>query len=179
MDPLYILTHRFGPWHGKRWNDFVNWSGLTQITEIVSLDGLLCAPVLSEVKDNYWPYILNEDFMLDYFTDLDFMLRQVSDTNDKNVLCVFRNPTSHPTPPRGVLKFDFVGYDLIDRQTSISALSNCGGFPKAFSDDELNEFGLLDAREAGLKVQASLVEHYPNESHADCNLWALFRSLSS
>jgi hypothetical protein len=132
--------------------------------------------VLDEVKDEYWPHIVNEDFMLDYFTNLEFMLAQLSVTKEQNVLCVFRNPTSHPVPPSENLKFKFAGYDLIDTQTAISALSNCRGFPKAFSNDQLNELGLLDTHETALNVQTSLIEHYPNEGHAHCHRWAIFRA---
>jgi hypothetical protein len=177
MGPLFIANHRFGPWHAERWQGYVTWSGLTQLEELVSLDALLCTRVLDEVKDEYWPHVVNEDFMLDYFTDLEFMINQLLDIKEKNVLCVFRNPMSHPTPPSDILQFEFVGYDLIDVQTAVSALSNCGGFPKAFSNDQINEFGLLDTHEAAAKVQNSLLENYPDECHAMCNSWAVFRAV--
>jgi len=35
----------------------------------------------------------------------------------------------------------FVGYDLIEEQTQISALTNCGGFPDVSATNELNRFG--------------------------------------
>jgi hypothetical protein len=39
--------------------------------------------------------------------------------------------------------FTFIGYDLLDKDNTISALSNCGGFDETFSPLDLNEFGLL------------------------------------
>jgi hypothetical protein len=58
----------------------------------------------------------------------------------------------------------------------MSALTNCGGFPKAFSNSELSKKGLLTGYERSRSVQDSLIREYPNERHADCHLWAIFRS---
>lgn len=179
LGPLYIAVERFGPWDGESWQSYVRWSGLAQLEELVSLDAGLCSPVLKDVRDEYWPHIVNEDFMLDYFKDLDFLLTQVSEIEEKNTLCVFRNPTSHPTLPPEVLKFEFLGYDLVDVFGSASALSNCGGFPKAFSNMEINKFGLLDTHERATEVQASLRAAYPDDDHADCHNWALFRAIET
>ncbi len=103
MQPLYIATSRYGPWDGENWTEYVKWSGLVQLKELASLDGMLCPTVLAATKDEYWPYIVNEDFMLDYFTDLNFLLNEVSEIVDKNVMCVFKNPIFHPQPPSEIL----------------------------------------------------------------------------
>ncbi|MFG5380908.1 hypothetical protein [Yoonia sp. R2-816] len=177
LEPLFICTETFGPWLGQRWYDYIKYSGLTQLKELVSLDAALCGPILEEIKDEYWPHIVNEDFMLDYFKDLDFLLAQVSETKRKNTLCVFRNPPLHPVAPTDTLKFAFLGYDLVDLFGSASALSNCGGFSNAFSNTEINSYGLLDTYERALEVQAALRANYPDEDHADCHNWALFRAV--
>ena len=52
---------------GESWDKYIAFSGLTRLTEVVSLDGLLCPSLLPEIKDDYWPHIVNEDFMLQYF----------------------------------------------------------------------------------------------------------------
>lgn len=179
MQPLYIATAKFGPWNGVNWNEYIQWSGLTQLKELVSLDGTLCGSVLPVTKDEYWPHIYNEDYMLDYFTDLPFLLGEVHEIIEKNILCVFRNPKSHPVPPSETLQFEFLGYDLVDIQGGVSALSNCGGFPLAFSAEELNEYGLLTSHERAAMVQNSLETLYPEELHAKCHLWAVFRAATS
>jgi hypothetical protein len=43
------------------------------------------------------------------------------------------------------------------------------------SNAELSEKGLLRNHEHGREVQETLRQQYPNEHHADCYLWALFR----
>ncbi|MBL8211433.1 MAG: hypothetical protein JNK87_12005 [Bryobacterales bacterium] len=177
MTPWFIATERFGPWDGDTWDSYVAWSGLTQLEELVSLDGLLCPTVLEEIKDEYWPFIVNEDFLLEYFTDFEFLMAQLGGIAHKNVLCVFFNPEEPPQAPQ-CGDFEFLGYDLIEREGSISALTNCGGYPDVFANSELSRHGLLMDFERARTVQRELRERYPDSQHADCNLFALFRLVS-
>jgi hypothetical protein len=176
MGPWFIVTETFDPRRGEAWHRYVAWSKLTQLTEVVSLDSNLCPPVVGEIRDEDWPHIVNEDFMTNYFTDLEYLLRRCGDVADRNLLCVFRNPEAHPTPPAGPHGFRFEGCDLVDIQGGISALTNCGGFPLAFSSDELSSHGLLPSLERGREVQRALRERYPLDHHANCHVWSLFRA---
>lgn len=151
-------------------------SGLHQLTELVSLDGWLCPPILRDVEDEYWPHIVNEDFMLQFFVDFDFLLEQVAEIEPKNLLCVVRNPTRQPEPPVWGT-FEFLGYDLVGRDCAISALTNCGGYPHVFSNSELWNVGLLPEFSRAGEVQRLLRSTYPGDHHADCHLWAIFRVL--
>ena len=114
--------------------------------------------------------------MLSYFWDLEFLKTQIEQIPRKNLLCVFRNPEHEPATS-AVTGFEFVGYDLVDVQNTASALSNCGGFPEVFANSELSEFGLLDDFERAVEVQKLLRSTHPEEIHADCHLWAVFRSV--
>src|SRR5215203_3212771 len=131
MTPWFIGTKPFDPKCGKKWDEYIAWSRLTQLEELVSLDGMLCPTVLPEIKEEYWPHIVNENFMLDFFVDYDFFKEQVAEISKKNVLCIFRNPMERPHAPR-FAEFQFLGYDLVDQQCIASALTNCGGFPEVF-----------------------------------------------
>ena len=176
MQPWFIAVERFTPDAGEPWQKYVAWSGLTQLDEVVSLDSMLCPPILSEIKDEYWKYIVNEDHLLDYFVDLEFMLTQLPDRRECNVLCVYRNPQHDPVAPPGPLQFEFLGYDLVDRQGTASALTNCGGWPGILDNAELSPQGLLASRTRALVVQRRLLDAYPDERHADCDIWAIFRA---
>ena len=68
-----------------------------------------------------------------------------------------------------------MGYDLIDDQTQVSALTNCGGFPDVFRNDELNRFGLIDEFNRAREVKTQLAERYPEEAHAKCEMYAIWR----
>jgi len=115
-----------------------------------------------------------ENFMLHFFTDFEFLMTKVAATEPKNVLCIFRNPTRRPDGP-SFADFKFLGYDVVDRESSISALTNCGGFPDVFANSELSNVGLLTDFQRARQVQEKLRSLHPKESHTDCHLWAIFR----
>ena len=173
MVPWFIATERFTP-EDKSWAKYIEWSGLTQLKEVITLDTALCPTVLPEIKDEYWPHIVNENFLTRFFLDFDFLSRQVQGIAKKNVLCVFRNPAKLPPVPSAE-NFQFLGYDLLD-DTSTSALTNCGGFPDTFANSELSEFGLLTEFDRAREVQARLRLLHPKDPHANCDLWAIFRA---
>ena len=71
--------------------------------------------------------------------------------------------------------FDFCGYDLVDGLET-SALTNCGGFfDNAFTHKDLNSFGLIPNYQSARKIQVNLESKYPDEEHADCLLFAIWR----
>jgi hypothetical protein len=179
MKPLYIATETFTPRDGEAWTKYIAWSGLSQLDEIVSLDSMLCRTLLPETRDEYWPHIVNEDFMLDYFVDLEFLLANLPDTAERNLLCVYRNPPNEPSSPRGPVSFEFLGYDLVDVMGGVSALTNCGGFPDVFDNGELSSKGLLTSHARAFEVQSQLRAKHPDEPHANCHLWAIFRAVAS
>ena len=86
MTPWFIATKPFTPDDGESWRKYIEWSGLTQLEEVVLLDGMLCPTLLKEIQDDYWPHIVNEDFMLHYFLDFDYLMTQVASTKRKNLL---------------------------------------------------------------------------------------------
>ena len=177
MIPWFIATKPFTPAEGEAWDQYIDFSGLTQLEEVVSLDPLLCPALLQGTHDAYWPRMVRENFTLNCFLDLNFLKQQIAQVHPRNLLCVFRNPAEHPTAPTA--DFEFVGYDLVDVQFTASALTNCGGFPKAYANSELSRHGLLPGLARASEVQQSLRSLYPDEPHADCHLWAIFRAAES
>ena len=176
MRPWYIATETFTPAHGPAWASYVAWSGLRQLDEVVSLDPMLCPTLLPQTRREYWPHIVNEDFMLNFFVSLDFLRGEIAGLPRHNLLCVYRNPVEAPAAPEAPVTFEFMGYDLVDVQASASALTNCGGFPEAFDGAELSSKGLLTSLARARAVQSQLRAKYPDEPHADCHIWAIFRA---
>jgi hypothetical protein len=174
MEPWFIATEPFRPGH-PQWARFIEWSGLSQLKEVV-FDPILCPPVLPEIKAEYWPHIVNEDFMLQFFVNYDFFREQIAGIPAKNVLCVVRNPDGQPALPASLGSFTFLGFDVVDVQSSASALTNCGGFPDVFDNTELSPHGLLMSHARALEVKARLHEKHPHEPHGECHVWAIFRA---
>lgn len=72
--------------------------------------------------------------------------------------------------------FEFCGYDLVELQTCISAITNCGaGFEKAIIYEKLNKYGLISSYREAVFTQLNLNEEYPDESHAYCEIIEVWR----
>lgn len=174
MRPIYTARERFGPADGKGWDDYVAWSRLSHLDEVVSLDGMLC-PFVVTFADDLWDVVVNEDYMLDFFVDLDPLLHRLpADGKPVNILAVFRQPEADMSDD-DMPGFRFMGYDLMDQMHENSALTNCGGFDDVFAGSELNRSGLLDRLDRAVEVRDQLKQLYPEEHHADCDVWAIFR----
>jgi hypothetical protein len=177
LGPLYIVVERFDARRGEAWDEFISWSGLKHVQEIVSLDSSLCARAVAEILDEDWPHIVNENFMLDYFTDLEYLLERVPAWQTENLLCVFRNPEAPPQLPTGRMRFEFLGYELVDVTGAASPVTNCVDEPSIFSSEELNRYGLFDSIQRTLEVQRDLLRRFRGEQHSQTHLWAIARAL--
>ena len=77
MTPWFIATGKFDP-SDSEWQKYVAWSGLAHLDELVSLDASLCPTVLPEMKAEYWNHVVNDDFMLRFFTDFDYLCKETA-----------------------------------------------------------------------------------------------------
>lgn len=175
MTPLFIATERFDPSDGDRWSTYVESAKIPNLVEVVSLDHMLCGHLICDLQDDDWKHIVNDDFRLDYFYHLDYLLARAAGMTRRNVLGLYRNPGTHIDVAPAAGPFVFMGYDLIEDQTQISAMTNCGGFPEVFSNDELNQSGLLPTFPRAREVRKLLSEVYPQEPHAKCEMYAVWR----
>ena len=179
MTPLFIATQRFDPSDGETWSRYLAWARIPNLTEVVSLDGMLCPHIVHDFNDEDWNHNVLEDFRLDYFLDLDYLLRRVAGVSRKNILGLYRNPQTDIRIAPGPGHFVFLGHDLVEEATQISALSNCGGFPQTFSNDELNQFGLISDFSRASQIHKQLPERNPQEPHAERELYAIWRLIET
>ena len=175
MPVVYSAVKRFDPACGESWTKFIEWCGLTQLREVASLDGILCPTVFQELVDEDWQHVINENFKCHLFLNLEYLLGKVANNDRVSVLALMQNPTADEVFLFSDRRFIFRGFDLVELQTGISALVNCGGFPKAFSSTDLSDCGLLTDHAKALSVQKLLRAEYPDEPHADCDLWAIWQ----
>lgn len=177
MPVIYSAVQRFDPSCGDKWTKFIEWCGLTQLREVISLDGILCPSVIviDELTVEDWQHNVNENFKCHLFHDLEYLLGKVAGTDRVNVLALIQNPTVDEVRAFSDNHFNFRGFDLVELQTGISALVNCGGFPKAFASTDLSDCGLLTDHAKAMIVQNLLRAEYPDEHHADCDVWAIWQ----
>lgn len=170
----YAALKPFTPENEEAWSSYSDFAQLPQLREVVSLDILLCPNVLKELTDQDWEHNIHEDFCTSYFRDFEYLHSRVAG-EVCNLLAIMNAPEEDPRATFADPRFVFVGYDLVEAMTGISALTNCGGFPRAFAPTDLSPFGLLSDWAYARVVQARLREEYPDEQHADCDIWAIWR----
>ena len=175
MPVVYSAVKRFDPACGEPWQKYIEWSGLTQLREVVSLDGILCPTIFRDLIAEDWQHNVQENFKITLFHDLDYVVRRVAGDDRVSILALMQNPTDTEVRSFTDPRFVFRGFDLVELGTGISALVNCGGFDKAFSHADLSDCGLLTDHAKALSVQNLLRAEYPDEPHADCDLWAIWR----
>lgn len=176
----FALRDTFGPFYdnGDSWSSYLAGSKLHHLKEVVSLDTLLNNDLIDTdtLSDSEWKNVLSDDdkIILPLYTDFDFVLNKSKLYSRFNLLSVVIEPDSdcrHIVQP----EFEFVGYDLLDKDYNISALTNCGGFDESFLPEDLNSFGLIDEYEKAYSIQEKLFQNNPGEHHADTNVIAIWR----
>jgi hypothetical protein len=178
LKPCYAAVEKFSPTDGSVWGKYIHWSGLSQLTELISLDGCLCKPVLKEFITEDFEHISEESHLSGFFKDLDYLRKRLHGKTGIQILAVLCEPVSDADGLLNDDKFEFFGYDLLEDKTGISAITNCGGFDKAFANSELSAFGLIQNLARAKEIQKSLKINYPEEAHAQTAIWALWRMKS-
>ena len=174
-EPLFIATERFDPTDGEKWQKYFEWAKIPKLKEVVGLDTCLSGRLIRDISDEDWKHIAGNDGPPIFFSNLNYLLQRVQGTVRRNILGAYRNPAAHINALPGRRGFVFVGYDLIEDATQISALTNCGGFSEVFTNEELNCCGLISEFERAVEIQRLLLEKNPEEPHADCQLYAIWR----
>jgi hypothetical protein len=175
MQTLFVAKRPFDPSVGDAWDRYLAWSGLSQLRELVSLDTMLCPTVPEQLLAADWDHNVHADYLVFFFRSLDYLLKQVTGEGRLNILAVLQNPTAADLAGVTLPDFAFAGFDLVDVHGDVSALTNCGGFEGVFVNAELSELGLLNDLSRAQEVQASLRVQYPDEPHAECHAWAIWR----
>ena len=162
---------------GLSWADYIAWSRLSQLQELISLDNslneLLVEPDRQSTSE--WEQIItNGVFETGFYVTEEYILSKIPKVEKFNFLMVAEEPDCEC---QALLfpEYDFVGYELLDGYYGTSALSNCGGFDETFMPQDLNKFGLLDYLDKALDIRKSLYANNPGEDHADCNIIAVWR----
>jgi hypothetical protein len=184
MTFLYAARDTYDEDHAS-WQGYLQWSKLTHLKELVSLDGPLNGDLVEPDYDNGddWNYIHVVDqshsgdvagIQTGFYTSLDYVFKKLNTEKPCNLLTVVIEP-DEDCRKVDLADFEFVGYDLLDKDFCISALSNCGGFDETFVPSDLNDRGLIDTLEDAYDIKRRLLDNNPDESHADTNVIAVWR----
>jgi len=164
-EPFFYIAERYFPNE-----DYGQFSKIFGRAEIVTYDTILCK-LISEHglcgKSQYAGEVDNWKELL-----------HIATKERRQIIAYYKNPTESREYHVLDESFEFCGYDLSEELTMISAITNCGGmFDKAIPYKKLNAFGLIDEYSEAFAVRNLLDELYPEESHADCKVYELWRRL--
>ncbi|WP_034058536.1 hypothetical protein [Lacinutrix jangbogonensis] len=162
--------------NGFSWEEYKKFSEINHLKELVSLDGILNGlafiPDLDASEE--WKYMVTENGMvMFFFNNLEYVLSKVNHLEFFNLLAVIKEPTKEKADLSTT--YDFIGYDLIGIGGDVSALTNCGGFDETFLPNDLNAYGLISEYDKAKKILKELPINNPEEQHADCNLYEVWR----
>ena len=111
-----------------------------------------------------------------FYNSIEYVLNKISLNNKFNLLTIEIEPDEERSNYI-INDYEFIGYDLLDQDYSISALTNCGGFDESFLPKDLNNKGLIDNLDKAKDIQRKLLENNPEEHHADTNIIAVWRNI--
>ena len=175
ITPWYIAVDSFSPTRLGVWQKYIEFSSLTQLKEVISLDSSLCPCAVRILNNEDSKHNIREEGMSDFFHDLDYLMKRTEQLKGINILAVVRNPQIDCEQAFDDPRFTFKGYDIADIRARMSSLTNCGGFPLAFNNDELSGAGLINDLARASEIQQNLVKEYPKDLHSSCDVWAIWR----
>ena len=159
------------------WDSYIEWSKLTHLVEVVSLDGMLNATLVEPDYDKAddWNFIHTAGrYQTGLYTTLDYVLQRARPKDKYNVLAVIINPGQQC---QGIQldDFQFMGYDLLDEEFGNSALTNCGGFEETFLPIDLTTYGLIEDYLKAYDIRNRLAINNPQHPHAHTHVMAVWR----
>ena len=180
MKVAFAALKTFDSSDGEAWENYIAWSKLAHLSEVVTHDSSLCPSVVKQVIAEDWEHMAYSDVSPFLLSDVDYLLTRVGLVESKfQIIATAREPERGEVKSFSDARFRFKGYDLVDGALGTSALTNCGGFDEAFTASDLSECGLVEDYDRALAVRELLSRHYPEESHAACEVWAVWRMESN
>jgi hypothetical protein len=172
------MRQRFNPSTATDWQSYLEFSGFYHVTEIITIDEMLCPSVVTEITAEDWNHNVNQDFRLDWFTDAEYLKKRVNvNPQFHNLIALLEHPHTTAIPPP---HFEHCGFDILDGEDSISVLTKCGQFPEIFSPSSVNQFSLLDSLSQAHQIAEAIRKTYPDEYHCqNCRVWQIARYLYS
>lgn len=153
---IYTIVESFSPADGEKWRGYCEFRGF-QFERFDSIDGLLRPPLFRVPGDDEWDYVVNEDFMIHYLTDLGFAVKKQKEIGKGELvgLTFEEHDPKHP---------GFLGFDIIDGGCDISLLTNWGcGEP--LINEKLASNALVPELSAAQSIWDELQQRCPDEDH--------------
>ena len=167
----YKIIEKFGPDSVTKWNDYINWIGLHHLKRFDSVDSMLRPTLFAPESADDWANCVNEDYMLDLITNIDYAKKVQSKYDNAEIVGVENDVGQGHTPGKG-----FLGYDIIDEYCSVSLITNwvCEKYP--FDRNIIEDNGLIKNLKDAYKAQEQLRADQNGDVHSrGCTIWAVYK----
>lgn len=171
----YVVVESFNKDEGEAWRKYIEFSKLDHIEEVVTLDCLLCPDITEKDKSINRDVLIYSNAWYNLVNDLEYIIGNYKLKLNKNILAIWKDPPKNCREKFKNDKFEFCGFDLIDEDSGISAILNCGGFDKVFTNKDISNIGLIQNYGRAKEIQINLENIYPEDEHAFCELIAIWR----
>ena len=88
MIVYYKIVKKFGPDSGKKWQDYIQWSGFAHLDKFDSVDSVLRPDLFSPVTNEDWDNCDNEDFKLNLITNYEYATKVLSKFENAEIVGV-------------------------------------------------------------------------------------------
>lgn len=169
---LYKVVNQFGPKAGETWQDYSSWFEAYHLVEFCSLDSMMNDSVFTPETIEDWENIVQKDFMIEMITNLSYA-RKIHERHPGAVIfgLIIEPDVEDLKENDGLL-----GFDVIDGYCGNSLITNCGGYPEIFNDEDISKYGLLDDYYNACRIRDELRRQFPECAHArECCVWAIYR----
>ncbi|WP_209330823.1 hypothetical protein [Lunatimonas salinarum] len=167
----------FGPTssrEGLSWGEFVTWTGLNQVEELVSLDSFYNGPIegLQGVYDTQSDLVGKiNDFVHEMVEE---KMQHTGLPSEFSLLAILIYPL---TDDLEVLEgdFEFIGYDIVHQSAGHSVLVQLGWMAGMAFHSEVNRYGLLESAQSASLLLASIRNSFPEMEMVDGSVAAVWR----
>ncbi len=164
---LYTIIESFSPADGERWTKYCAWRGI-QFERFDSIDRILRPSLCAKPSDEDWPHIVNENFMLHYFTELAYSEKKREKLGKGDLIGVAFDEHDEKS-------LEFLGYDLIDGYNDVSLLTNWGNDTEIINRS-ISSSGLIGSRAVIEEIQEELIRSHGNDAHVEgCKITSIYK----
>ena len=132
-------------------------------------------PVVHPESADDWQFVAKEEFMLDFFTNLDFVLQRIAGHRPSMVMAVARDPSAEDVDgfphPNSSWPVRHGGRPVHLQRAPQQPFSREWSMFRSFHRNP----GSFKSREWAFKLRDTLRQRHPDRDDARCYVWAVWR----
>lgn len=164
---FYTIVESFSPTNGDKWTNYCAWRGI-HFERFHSIDGHLRPNLFTQLADEDWAHIVNADYMLHFITDRDYAIKKQSEIGRGELVGVAFDQHDENA-------VDFLGFDLIDADLSVSLLTNWGNDVDIINCS-ISANGLVRSSSAIKNIQCELLRSFGSDPHVEgCKIVSIYQ----